>query len=369
MQRWFAFYDSNAENRTTRWSKFGILLYALHQEGKLPDIQSFSMFANEARCRGIRLVKPLAAKPKVLAKAKAKAKSKKGKGAEAAAAPQPTCDMAAAEVTSEQPSGNDNIVGGQTAKEDDNKTQGQDKKVKEMLSSMEAAAIALSSERNSLGMDVIHYMVAPIRQFYSHIQESVRGGPHQVRNFFAGLAVGQMHCASVEIWMQLRSAEVLSTCGIVLERNLTSEDEVLEGEVLVMEQSSIAALLDNCALSLIAERCDEAITHEHDYISRCAGLLHPDEWQRQQTLADLKRQAHSFRRATREIGSPAIQSIVSRSSFNGSVEKAFYFLLLLFTLNNNIQFVFAVSRLSGAGEPLATGRVSNCSSHCRKHHI
>jgi hypothetical protein len=315
LQRWFAFYDCNAENRTTRWSKFGILLYALHQEGKLPDLQSFGIFANEARCRGIRLVQQPAAKPKVKAKAKSKRAAQFPNSDSAAVAPQSTVEMALAE----QPP---NVVGSETIKEDDNAAKGQEKKMKEMFSSMQAAAVALSSEKKSLGMDVIHYMVAPIRHFYSHIQESVRGGPLQVRNFFASLAVGQMHCASVETWLQLQNAEVLSTCGLILERSLLSEDEVLEGEALVMEQSSIAALLDNCALSLIAERCDEAVTHEHDFISKCAGLLHPDELQRHQTLADLKRQAHSFRRATRETGSPSVQSVVSRSSFNGSVEKA-----------------------------------------------
>ena len=62
--------------------------------------------------------------------------------------------------------------------------EGQGKKLKEMLSAMLAAAIALSFERNSLGMDMIHFLVAPIRRYYAHVQESVRGGPGHPQIFF-----------------------------------------------------------------------------------------------------------------------------------------------------------------------------------------
>jgi len=313
----------------------------------------------------------VASKPKAKAKTKAKA-CKKGN---VAARAEQSSVTAAAEVPAPEPvPSHDSTVGAQTAKEDgDVSNAGHQKKLKEMFSSMQAAAIALASERNSVGMDVIHYIGAPTRHFYSHIQECVRGGPHQVRIFYANLATGQMHKASVEIWTQLQNAEVLKTCGVILERSFLMEDEILEGESLVMEQSSIVALLDDCALSLIAERCDEAITHEHDYVSKCAGLLHPDEQQRQQTLADLKCQAHAFRRATRETGSPVIQSIISKSNFNGSVEKAIwagcFFTLCCFIGANHSIFNLNHPIASGPREPFAASRFPNHSTDCRKHNI
>jgi hypothetical protein len=196
------------------------------------------------------------------------------------------------------------------------------KKLKELFSAMQAAAIALSSERNSLGMDIIHFLVAPIRQAYTLMQAALRAGPKSICNFFAHLAVGEMHKANVEIWLALQNPEVLETCGLTLERTCASEDLILPGDTIMLEQNHNASLMDTLALNLVAERVDESVTHECDFIARCAGLFHPSVEQRERTLLDLKSFAESYQHATSMLGSRTVQSVTSRSNLNGSVEKA-----------------------------------------------
>lgn len=264
-------------------------------------------------------------KPQAKAKRKAKAKPKRQPRQiqiQIVEAGAPDVEQTApAAAQDHAPLQSDIIDNKPTAKEDVQEV-GRQKKLQEMFSAMQAAAIALSSERNSLCMDVIHFMVAPIRQFYTYIQECIRGGPASIRNFYAKLALGEMHEASIQIWMSLQSPEVLIGCGVILERSSQTEDDILDGDPLIMEQCSIAELLDNCALSLIAERVDESCTHEYDFISKCAGLLHPEETKQRQTLEHLKRIAHAFHKAVGFHGSATLQRIISRSSFNGSLEKA-----------------------------------------------
>ena len=198
--------------------------------------------------------------------------------------------------------------------------EGPSKKLIEMFSAMQAAAIALSSERNCLGMDIIHFLVAPIRSDYTRMQESLRGGHRNVCKFFTELSRGAMHTASVEIWQCLRTPEVLRACGLTLECTLQAEEEVLPGDAVTLEQDQIANLLDQCALALIAERVDESCTHEHDFIAQCAGLLCPAS--QRETLLNLRSTVESFHRAQLETGSSTLQSIIFRSSLNGSIEKA-----------------------------------------------
>ena len=90
----------------------------------------------------------------------------------------------------------------------------------------------------------------------------------------------------------------------------------------MLEQDYIAGLMDSFALNLVAERVDESVTHEFDFIAKCAGLFHPRVEQRQQTLQDLKSIADSYSHATSELRSKTVQSVVTRSNLNGSVEKA-----------------------------------------------
>ena len=362
MQRWFAFYDSNAENRSTRWCKFAILIYALYQEGKLPNVSSFHIFASAARCRGIRLAPaPTASSsgPTATAKAKAKAKAKAtGRGRKRgrpAQSSKPDSDLAATDAprvsgssTPEasgsrapdahpsadvvQPSA-DNVEVAREASErpDSMPEEGQGKKLKEMFSAMQAAAIALSFERNSLGMDMIHFLVAPIRRYYTHVQESVRGGPGNIRKFFSELAVGSMQAANIEIWVCLWTPDVLHSCGLTLERTSQAEDEIFDEDPIMLEQDSIANQLDNFALGLIAERVDDSCTHQHDFIARCAGLLHQSISVKEQTLQDLRDMARAFRRALRETGSNTLQSVISQSAFHGSIEKVHTCILFILT--------------------------------------
>jgi hypothetical protein len=342
LQRWFAFYDSNAENRGTRWSKFAILIYALYQEGKLPNLASFHIFASAARCRGIRLESgptSTSSGPTGTAQAKAKAKGKGCKRGRPAKSSKPDSDLVAADASrasgsrapdtgpsaDNAPSTADNIkVGDKAGEQADNMPEeGQGKKLKEMFSAMQAAAIALSFERNCLGMDMIHFLVAPIRRYYAHVQESVRSGPGAIRHFFSELAVGSMQKANIEIWVCLRTPDVLCSCGLTLERTSQAEDEIFDGDTIMLEQDSIANQLDNFALCLIAERVDESCTHQHDFIARCAGLLHQSASVKEQTLLDLRNMAHAFRRALlHQTGSATLQSVIQQSAFHGSVEKA-----------------------------------------------
>lgn len=334
LQRWFAFYDSNAENRGTRWSKFAILIYTLLKEGKLPSVSSFHIFASAARSRDVRLVPAPAAasscppgrqaNPKPQGKKRGRPPRSRKPGPEphpgaSSGSGAPGAHQAAdASVPADQ-----KIEEGCPAAEhpDALPEEGSGKKLKELFSAMQAAAIALSSEHNSLGMDIIHFLVAPIRRAYAHIQESVRGGPGAIRTLFSELAVGSMQGANIEIWMCLQTPEVLSACGLTLERALLCEDDVFDGDPIVLEQDAVAKKLDRFALSLIAERVDESCTHQHDFVGRCAGLLHRDPALREQTLQDLQGQARAFRRALRETGSATLRSIISQSSFQGSIEK------------------------------------------------
>jgi hypothetical protein len=99
----------------------------------------------------------------------------------------------------------------------------------------------------------------------------------------------------------------------------------------MLEQDSIANKLDNFALGLIAERVDDSCTHQHDFIARCAGLLHPSISVKEQTLQDLRDMARAFRRALRETGSSTLQSVISQSAFHGSVEKVHTGILFILT--------------------------------------
>ncbi len=272
------------------------------------------------------------------AAAKAKAKGKSRKRGRPARSSKPESDLAAndapgapgSRAPDTHPSADiapptaDNLEVGREAGEqaDNMPEEGQGKKLKEMFSAMQAAAIALSFERNSLGMDMIHFLVAPIRRYYAHVQESVRGGPVAIRRFFSELAVGSMQEANIDIWVCLRTADVLRSCGLILERTSQAEDEIFDGDPIMLEQDSIANQLDNFALSLIAERVDESCTHEHDFIARCAGLLHQSASVREQTLLDVCNMARAFRRALlHKAGSATLQSVIQQSSFHGSIEK------------------------------------------------
>ena len=163
--------------------------------------------------------------------------------------------------------------------------EGQGKKLKEMLSAMLAAAIALSFERNSLGMDMIHFLVAPIRRYYAHVQESVHGGPGSIRKFFSELAVGSMQAANIEIWVCLWTPDVLRSCGLTLERTPQAEDEIFNKDPIMLEQDSIANKLDNFALGLMAERVDESCARQHYFIARCTGLLHQEHFCKRADIA------------------------------------------------------------------------------------
>ena len=324
----------------------------LLQERKLPNTASFHALASKARCQNIKVAEELAAIEYVQAKAKAKAKAKASAqpkaGAEkkrkrvaadpidvvaadvaaelgssqAAAAPEPQID----EMTTPAAMNANSSANAAIIENPDQHEQAAEpanaRKLKELFSAMQAAAIALSSERNSLGMDVIHFLVAPIRRYYTITQAALRAGPKSVCNFFANLAVGEMHKANIDIWLALQTPEILQTCGLVLEPSLESEDMILPGDTIMLEQDYIASLMDTLALNLVAERVDESVTHESDFIAKCAGLFLPRAEQRQQTLQDLKSIADSYLHATSQLRSKTVQSIVSRSSLNGSIEMA-----------------------------------------------
>ena len=332
----------------------------LLQEGKLPNPASFHALASKARCQNIKVAAELEAIDHTQAKAKAKAKAKtkakanakpkagaKKKGKRVAADSVAVDDTVtvddAAELGSSQAAAAPGMAAAPvpkiyetetsaaaTAENPDQHEQAAEpanqpanaRKLKELFSAMQAAAIALSSERNSLGMDIIHFLVAPIRRYYTITQAALRAGPNSICNFFANLAVGEMHKANVEIWLTLQTPEILETCGLVLEPSCTLEDMILPGDTIMLEQDCIASLMDSFALNLVAERVDESVTHEADFIARCAGLFHPRLEQHQQTLQDLKSIADSYLRATSELRSRTVQSIVSRSHLNGSIEKA-----------------------------------------------
>jgi len=323
----------------------------LLQEGKLPNAVSFHALASQARCQNVKVATELAAMEHRQAKAKAKAKAnvrpkagakKKGKcvaadtidvvavdaaaelaSSQAAAAPVPRIDET---KTPAAMNTNPSSANAATSENPDPHEQAAEpvhaRKLKELFSAMQAAAIALSSERNSLGMDIIHFLVAPIRRYYTITQAALRAGPNSVCNFFANLAVGEMHKANVEIWLALQTAEILQTCGLALEPSCESEDMILPGDTIVLEQDHIADLMDSFALNLVAERVDESVTHEADFIARCAGLFHHSDEKRQQTLQNLKSIADSYGHATSELRSKTVQSVISRSHLNGSVEKA-----------------------------------------------
>lgn len=343
MQRWFAFYDSNAENRSTRWSKFAILLYVLLQDGKLPALQAFPILAAAARAKGIKLT----SQPKAKAKAKAKATpNRKGAGKnkngtedapteEEQHAHRQLSSLAHAPEASEGPlvavaacsdalkdAPDQPAVPVNGPEETTKKEEVKSVKLAEMYSAMQAAAIALASERNCLGMDVIHFTVKPIRTYYTEVQAAVRGGPATVRSLFSTLARGKMHEASAAMWLGLADHEALEACGLALECALSVHADVLPGDAWLLEQEHIAKLLDGCVLSLVAERSDEAVTHEADFIAQCAGLLHSDQAEQEGSLQDLARICQAFSKATQFKSSPTLRAVVARSGLNGSVEQA-----------------------------------------------
>jgi hypothetical protein len=80
--------------------------------------------------------------------------------------------------------------------------------------------------------------------------------------------------------LALQTAEILPTCGLALEPSCESEDMILPGDTIVLEQDHIADLMDSFALNLVAERVDESVTHEFDFSARCASLFHPRDEKR-----------------------------------------------------------------------------------------
>ena len=58
-------------------------------------------------------------------------------------------------------------------------------KFTEIHSAMQAAAIALASEQNCAGIDMIHFSVQPMRTYGTEVQAAMQGGPAAIRGCFS----------------------------------------------------------------------------------------------------------------------------------------------------------------------------------------
>ena len=194
------------------------------------------------------------------------------------------------------------------------------RKLKEMWSSCQAAAIALATKRNLLGMDLMHFYVEPFRNMLRRIETQLTQGPAGVRALFAGLACGK-HAQPAQETLALKfEPAVLAECGLVLVPRTQLEAEVFMDDPVALEQDAIAKEIDKLAWHLASEHTQEGATHTCEVILLSAGLLSSDPRQVESTLAKLCNIHGAWQAATAQQNSPVIRQLLDRSNNNGAIE-------------------------------------------------
>ena len=261
-----------------RYSKLFVLLFLLLTNKQMPKASAFPIFAS---CFA----------------------------AAAAEADPAGDDIPPAEASGEQPP--------------DATTQAKEKKqkMKEMWSSCQAAAIALATERNILGMDLIHFYVEPFRNMLRRIEAQLRQGPAGVRDLFSGLACGK-HAQPAQETLALKfNPTVLAECGLVLAPGTQQEAEAFMNDPVALEQDAIAKEIDKLAWHLASEHTQEGATHTCEVILLSAGLLSSDPRQVEGTLAKLSNIHGAWQAIKEQRKNPVLRNLIERSNNNGAIEQ------------------------------------------------
>lgn len=262
LARWFTFFDSNAENRKTRWSKTFVLLVMLMVEKKAPP--------------HFLLAISLQLSPEQLAHMEP--------GANQAEAPRAEHPQKASE----------------------------EKKERQMYSNCQAAVLALTREKNLLAMDLIYWFILPFRNAHTELTQALHQGPGAVRKWYTKTALGSHFHTLQGVLRTKGKTEALHDLGFILEAHFQAEEECLPEDPLVLEQDALAKQADRLILHLLSEHSREGATHSFHPIFAAAGLFSTVQSEVNSRLQHLSK-IYSAWQAALKYPSPSLQKLLARS--------------------------------------------------------